>query len=97
MRQDSVEEIKEKVGHILRSAGVKRAAVFGSYARNEAQEKSDVDILVEFEGRKTLFDFIELEQKLEKELGRSVDLITYHSLSPLLHGRVLNEQIQIYG
>ena len=59
---------------------VKRAAFFGSFARAEASEKSDADILVEFfPGTKGL-DFFGLKVELEEALERSVDLLTYNAL-----------------
>ncbi len=59
---------------------VKRAAFFGSFARAEASEKSDADILVEFfPGTKGL-EFFGLKVELEEALERSVDLLTYNAL-----------------
>ncbi|MBI3442386.1 MAG: nucleotidyltransferase family protein [Candidatus Sungbacteria bacterium] len=93
----SFEEIKEKSDVILRQAGVKRAAIFGSFARGEANKKSDIDLLVEFEGQKTLLDLSALKMQLEQTLGLNVDLVTYQSLSPLLRDSILREQISLYG
>lgn len=90
-----IDEIKQKVNSILQRAGVKRAAVFGSFARGEATAKSDLDLLIEFQGEKTLFDLIALKRRLEQILGMSVDLITYQSLSPLLRDSIMQEQIPV--
>lgn len=90
-------EIKQKVGVILRQAGVSRAAVFGSFARGEANKESDIDLLVEFAGQKTLLDLVALKTRLEQAVGIKVDLITYQSLSPLLRDSILREQIPLYG
>ncbi|MBI3442561.1 MAG: nucleotidyltransferase family protein [Candidatus Sungbacteria bacterium] len=91
------EEIKQKVGMVLRQAGIKRAAVFGSFARGQANKESDIDLLVEFEGQKTLLDLVALKTQLRQMLGINVDLITYQSLSPLLRDSILREQIPLYG
>jgi len=91
------EEVKQKIGTILRQAGIKRAAVFGSFARNEAKKESDIDLLIEFEGQKTLLDLVALKTQLQQTLGIPVDLITYQSLSPLLRDSILREQIPLYG
>ena len=56
MNDMMTQEIKKRVGSILQQAGVKRSAVFGSYARGEQNAKSDIDILVEFQGKKTLLN-----------------------------------------
>lgn len=82
---------------VLRQAGIKRAAVFGSFARGQANKESDIDLLVEFEGQKTLLDLVALKTQLRQMLGINVDLITYQSLSPLLRDSILREQIPLYG
>ena len=87
--------IRGKVCPILRKHGVARAAVVGSYARGEAREGSDVDILVEFEGRKTLLDLVALRMELEEILGTRVDVVTYRSLHPRIREKVLREQVAL--
>ncbi len=90
-----IDNIRQKADTILRQAGVKRAAVFGSFARGEATTKSDLDLLIEFTGEKTLFDLIALKHRLERILGMSVDVVTYQSLSPLLRDIILRGQIPV--
>ena len=87
-----LEGVKASLVPVLRRNGVKRAAVFGSFVRGEQQEGSDLDILVEFEGEKSLLDLVGLKIELEEALGRRVDLLTYNSLHPLLKDRILKEQ-----
>ncbi len=87
-----VEEIKKTIVQVLRKHGVKRAALFGSIVRREAREKSDVDLLVEFKGKKSLLDLAGLKLELEELLGRDVDVLTYKSLHPLLRDKILSEQ-----
>jgi hypothetical protein len=55
--------------------------IYGSYARGENSEGSDLDILMDFEGRVNLLDIIGLEQELSILLGVKVDLVTKRSLS----------------
>lgn len=71
---------------------VKKAAFFGSVVREELTEESDLDILVEFEGEKSLLDLVNLKMELEEVLERKVDVLTYDSLHPLLKERILKEQ-----
>ncbi|OYT66952.1 hypothetical protein B6V00_02395, partial [ANME-1 cluster archaeon ex4572_4] len=78
-----------------RKYGVKKAALFGSVARGEATEESDIDLLIEFEGRKSLLDLAGLKLELQELLRRRVDLLTYKSLHPLLKERILSEQEEI--
>ncbi len=81
---------------ILKRQGVTKAALFGSLARGEMQRESDIDMLVEFEKRKSLLDLVRMQFMLEEKLGRKVDLLTYKSIHPLLRDIILNEQKIIY-
>ena len=95
MTSMSLEEIREKVVPILRKYGVKRASLFGSTARGEDREGSDINILVEIGGRMSLLDFVALKLELEEALGRRVDLVEYHAIKPRLRRRILEEQVVI--
>jgi len=92
MNPVSIQNIKKKIAPILRRYGVKKAAIFGSFVRHEAKKESDIDILVEFKGEKSLLDLAGLEIALEKVLKRKVDVLTYNSLHPFLKKRILEEQ-----
>ena len=66
----------------LLALGARRLGVFGSFARGEARDDSDVDVYVEFdEGKRTYDNFFALHEMLENLLGRSVDLVTDKSLT----------------
>lgn len=95
METVAVDEIKERAVHVLRENGVCRAALFGSMVTGEATGDSDVDMLVEFEGKKSLLDLVGLKLELEELLGRKVDVLTYSSLNPLLRENILKEQVII--
>jgi predicted nucleotidyltransferase len=84
----------KKIVKILKKNSIKRAGIFGSYARGEQKKNSDVDILVEL-GKPMGFDFVGIQFELEDELGKKVDLVTYNSLHPLLKDRILNEETKI--
>lgn len=88
-----IKTIQEKSVPILKRAGVIRSSIFGSYARNEMINSSDIDILIEFKGEKSLFDLADLKNQLEKALEREVDILTYQSLHPRLQSKI--EQVQI--
>ena len=81
---------------ICRDHAVTSIGVFGSMARGEASEQSDIDLLVEFGERKSLFDLVRLERELSATLGRKVDLLTKDALSPYLRERILSEVQTIY-
>lgn len=85
-----------KVISILVRHGIKKIAVFGSYARDEAKPESDIDILVEFSERKSLLDLVGIEQELSDALSLRVDLLTEKSISPYLIDRIKREMKVIY-
>lgn len=85
----------ERALPILRRHDVRRAGVFGSYARGEAGPESDLDLLVELPSGSSLLDLVGLEQALSDELGLKVEATTYRALHPLSRERVLQEEIRI--
>ena len=86
----------DNIIQILQSYQVKKAALFGSYARGENNEKSDYDILIELPKGMSLFGFADLKMDLEEKLKKEVDLVTYRSIHPLLKNQILKEQKILY-
>jgi hypothetical protein len=77
-----------------RAYGVKRIAIFGSFARGEQSRDSDVDVLVEFcKGRKTYDNYIELKFFLEETLGRNVDLVVKEAIKPAIRRSILDSAV----
>ena len=72
----TIEKIKEIITPICKKYGVKRAYLFGSYARNEATEKSDVDIRIESGKIRGLFQLCGFRLDLVEALGTEVDLLS---------------------
>lgn len=89
---NKINEIKKELVKVLKKYKVKKAAVFGSIVRGEATEESDIDLLIEFEGRRSLLDLVGLKLELQELLKRKVDVLTYDSLHPLLKESILSEQ-----
>ena len=73
---------------------VRSVAIFGSVARGEATEHSDIDLLVEFSKPVGLLHFVRLKRELEEILDRPVDLATRKSLKPQLRERILKEAVR---
>lgn len=92
----SIKDIKKKIKPILKRNDVKKAAIFGSFARGEEKKNSDIDILIRYKNDdKSLLDFVGLKLELEEKLGKKVDLAEYSMIRPRIKGRILKEQIHI--
>lgn len=92
----TISSIKKKALPVLKRHSVKRAAIFGSYARGTAKSRSDVDFLIEYRSKnKSLFDLVDLKLDLEETLDHEVDIVTYNSIYPALRERILEEQVEI--
>ena len=80
---------------IIKSYGVTSLALFGSFARDEAKSTSDLDLLVEFQGKVTFDQYMDLKFFLEDNLGLSVDLVTKKMLKPQIINSVEKEAIYV--
>jgi uncharacterized protein len=85
-----------KLIEACRQNDVVKIGVFGSMVRGEANEQSDIDLIVEFSRRKSLLALVSLERQLSLTLGCKVDLLTEAALSPYLHDRIMRELEVIY-
>jgi predicted nucleotidyltransferase len=92
------ELLKQKREEILRIAakhGARNIRVFGSVARGEGDEKSDIDFLVEMEAGRSLLDMGGLLMDLRQLLGREVDIVTEQGLKKRIRDRVLRQAVAI--
>jgi predicted nucleotidyltransferase len=94
-KNSEINRIKKIIVPILKKNDVVQAGIFGSYAHGKQRKKSDVDILIQYNKSKSLFDLVRLEAELENKLKKKVDLLTYKSIHPLIKERVLNEEVKI--
>lgn len=85
-----------KLIEICRQNDVAKIGIFGSVARGEATDQSDIDLLVYFSKRKSLLALVALERQLTIALGRKVDLLTEASISPYLRSRILSQLQVLY-
>jgi predicted nucleotidyltransferase len=90
-----IQEFRSKIIEVLQRHDIQRASLFGSIVRDEMREDSDIDLLVEFRGKKSLLDLVGLKLDLEDTIKRRFDVVTYKSISPLLRDRILAEQVAI--
>jgi len=90
--------LKDKRDEILRicaTHGAHNVRVFGSVARGEADEQSDIDLLVDMEPGRTLLDLGGLLMDLRVLLGQNVDVVTERGLKPRIRERVLAEAVAL--
>ncbi len=96
MTRDMVREALEpQIGHLRERFGVERLQLFGSVARNEATEGSDVDLLVKFEGPHNYRQFLDLADYLESVLECKVDLVTEGALKVRTQAIIAKEAIRV--
>jgi len=92
MTKDEVLEIIRLHEEKIKSFGVKKLGLFGSFVRDEQNPASELDLLVEFESEKKTFDnLVNLSLMLEEVLKRRVELVTTESLSPYIGPHILRE------
>lgn len=85
-----------KLVDICRQNDVAMIGVFGSTVRGQATGDSDIDLLVRFSKRKSLFALARLEREMTVALGRKVDLLTENAISPYLRDRIKQEMRVLY-
>ena len=88
-------ELNSLKPHLAEKFKVKALGIFGSFVRNQQKSQSDIDILVEFSEPVGFFEFLELEEYLEKTLKRKVDLVTRNALKPAIGRHILEELIAV--
>ena len=88
-------EIVDKTIPILKSHGVARASIFGSFVRGEETPKSDIDLLIKPPRGMTLFGLGKLCSDLKETLHRTVDLVQYDYIEPALRESIMSEKIDI--
>ena len=86
---------RTEIIELARARGASRVRVFGSVARGEATETSDVDFLVDLDADRSLFDLGGLLMDLQDLLRRNVDVVTERGLRPRVAQRVLADAIEL--
>ena len=92
----AVDELKTIISPIAAQYGVDRVFLFGSYARGQAKEDSDVDLRIDKGAVKGLFALGALYSDLEERLGKKLDLLTTGSLDQKFLRRIAKEEVLLY-
>jgi len=103
----TIEQLRERIAPVAQKYGLPAVYLFGSYAKGEATETSDVDILVDKTGTalKGLFAMGGLYNDLSEAVGKQIDLVTTGALeqestkerTPWFYENLNNEKVKIYG
>ena len=88
-------ENRQEILALAQQYGAKNVRVFGSVARGEDDEQSDIDFLVEMEPTRSLFDLGGFMMSLQELLGRPVDVVTENGLKMRIRERVLQEAVAL--
>jgi len=96
MNRDQVlAELRRHWQEIEPRFAIKHLSVFGSAARDELRDDSDIDVLVEFKGKATFDGYMDLKFYLETLLGRNVDLVTHDAVKPRMRPMIEQEAIHV--
>jgi predicted nucleotidyltransferase len=90
-----IQQQRRQILEIAQGHGARNVRLFGSVARGEATESSDLDLLIEMEPGRSLLDIVAIKQDLEELLGCKVDVVTEAAISPYLRDKVLHEAVRL--
>lgn len=90
-------DIKMNLLPFVSEYGIKKAGVFGSYARNQANDVSDIDLIIDFQKEFGLIKLLQLKLSLEEKLGKKIDIVEFSCLNnSVIPDSVLKEVIMLY-
>ncbi len=94
-KAETLERLKKGIIEVLKRHKIKKASIFGSYARGEQKKGSDIDVIIEPTQKMGLFEFTRINFEIEDKLGKKVDLLTYNSIYPLIKKYVKKDEMKI--
>jgi len=95
LNREKVLEIIKKQQNLFNQYQIKTLALFGSTARNEAKENSDLDFLVEFNTSPTFDNYMDLKFHLEELFKKPIDLVIKEDLKPIIREQVIKEAVYV--
>ena len=90
------DDIRNVIRQYIDEYGIRKVGIFGSYARGQARETSDIDLVFDFQKEFGMFGLSHLKLSLEERLGKSIDILEYSSIDPLLRESILKDTVVIY-
>ena len=91
-----IQHLKHELSPIFREHGVRRASVFGSVSRGEDHGDSDIDLIVKLGRPMGLVGFVGMVEKMEKTLGRKIDLLTEGGINRFIEPYIKSDTTTIY-
>lgn len=91
----SLSNKRDEILRITAAHGARNLRVFGSVSRGDANDKSDIDLLINLEPGRTLLDIVAIKQDLEDLLGCKVDVVTEDAVSPYIREQILKNAISL--
>ena len=88
------QELYQNLKKFLLQKNITKAAVFGSFARNEETHHSDIDLLIETKGM-SMFDILRIEDELEMLFQRKIDLVEFKAVKPSIHKYVFADLVEL--
>ena len=92
---DKLHQMRDEILRIARKHNAEKVYVFGSCARREETSDSDVDLLVDFNQKATLFDQVDIQEEMHSLLDCKVDVVSKRGLHPYIRSRVLAEAVEL--
>src|SRR4030042_6383052 len=97
MTKEDIKRVLVKNKRILKKYKVNKIGSFGSFATGKTKKRSDVDLLVEFEDMIDLFEFVHLNDEIQRILKSKVDLVTPDTIKPYIKPKILKEVEWVEG
>jgi uncharacterized protein len=94
-KPSEISKLIPKIVLILKKNNIKKAGIFGSYARGDFKKNSDIDILIMPPKEMSLLDLSGIKIELEDNLDKKVDLVSYNYIHPLLKENILKSEVKI--
>lgn len=93
--EEIINMLKKHKKKLCKKYNIESIGIFGSYARGEENQDSDVDVLVEYKITPGFFEFLDLEDELKSIFNKKVDLVTKPALKPLIKDKIIKEVVYI--
>jgi predicted nucleotidyltransferase len=93
---ERIQNIKNKLTPLLKDYKIKKAGLFGSVLRQDYNDQSDIDLLVEFMDQPNYTSYFKFHEDIENALNKNIDLIQYKLIKPSLKDYILPQEVRIY-